>query len=299
MKFGLTNKEMIEMYRNNGFTFDMVELDSFDDERLAELTGIVAGRMSNEQIDKGINLKHIFIPFTGMNGFDVEYAQGKGIEFHISNPHSKYVAERAMALCLAILGKITYYDSELKQNRWGDRNFSSRVSWNSLSNKKVGIYGYGTIGKILHSYIKPFTDNVTVYARTTKYDVVNVNSLEELFDVSDVVFVCVPLTKETEGSINEHILSRGSGKVIVNIARGKVVDEDALYEALKTGQLEGYASDVWYQYPSKDEPIVSPSRYDLSEFNVVMTPHCGGFADDSQRLRYMHTLNQIQKKWDE
>ena len=295
MKVGIYSKKILDTYDNNNYDFDLVRLDSFDDEVMSEIEIVVAGRLSNDQIDKAINLKHIFVPFTGKNGFDVDYVESKGIEIHTTSAHAKYVAERAHALALTLLGKITYFDSELRQNRWGNRNDISRISWNSISNKRIGLYGYGAIGKLLHSYVRPYTDNVTVYSRTLKDGVCNVKSLEELFDVSDIVFICVPLTKETEGSINESILKRNKDRMIVNIARGKVVDEDALYNALKDGYLSGFASDVWYQYPSKDNPVISPSKYDLTEFNVVMTPHCGGFADDSEELRYIDTLNNIKK----
>lgn len=294
MKVGILNKELIDMYKEHNFTFDLVPLTDYEDPKLADIEAIVAGRMSNEQVDKAKNLKHIFIPFTGKNGFDVDYVESKGITFHVSNVHSKFVAERAMALAHALLGKITFYDSEMRQNRWGDRNFSTRVSWTSLSNLKVGIFGYGTIAKLLHSYIKPITEDVTVYSRTIKEGVTNVSSLEELFDQTDIVFICVPLTPDTESCISNDLLKRNT-KYMINIARGKVVNEDALYKALKNGDIIGYGSDVWYQYPSRENPEVSPSKYDLTKFNVVMTPHCGGFADNSQELRFMDTLHQIQK----
>ncbi len=294
MKIGILNKEMIQMYKEGNYSFDLVPLSGYDDPLLSDVEGIVAGRMSNSQIDAAKNLKHIFIPFTGKNGFDIDYVKSRGIQIHTSNVHSKFVSERALALALALLGKITYYDSELKQNRWGNRNFSSRVSWNSLSNFTVGIYGYGEIGRILHSYISPFTEDVFAYSRTEKQGVKNVSSLEELFDVADIVFVCVPLTEETTSSINEKILNRNA-MYVINVARGKVVDEESLYNALKDEALLGYGSDVWYQYPTREVQEIPPSKYDLTKFNVVMTPHCGGFADNSQELRFIDTLNQIQK----
>lgn len=295
MKIGIYNKTMLELYDELDYDFNLVRLTSFDAEEVKDLDVIVAGRMSNEQVDAAKNLKHIFIPFTGMNGFDVEYVESKGIQIHTTSAHAKYVAERALALALALLGKITAFDRELRQNRWGNRNDMDRISWNSLSNKRVGLYGYGAIGKLLHSYIKPFTEDVTVYSRSFKDDVKNVNSLEKLFDACDIVFVCVPLTAQTESSINEMILKRNKDRMIVNIARGKIIEEKALYQALSRGHLSGFASDVWYQYPTKDNPEISPSKYDLTEFNVVMTPHCGGFADDSERLRYIDTFNNIKK----
>jgi len=149
---------------------------------------------------------------------------------------------------------------------------------------------------MLHKYIKPFTDEVVVHSRTIKDGVTNVESLEELFDSSDIVFVCVPLSNETEGSITEEIMTRNTNRMLVNVARGKVIDEEGLFNSLKQGNLTGFASDVWYQYPTRENPIVAPSKFDFSDFNVVMTPHCGGFADDSQTLRFIDTLNQISNK---
>ncbi len=295
MKVGITSKEILALYDESDYDFNLVRLNNFDDPLIQEVEVLIAGRLSNSQIEYAKKLKHVFIPFTGKNGFDLEYLKEKGIKLHTTSAHSKFVAERALALILSLLGKITFYDRELREKRWGERNFSNRVSWDSLSNKTVGIYGYGSIGKLIHSYVLPMTDKVFVYSRTLKDNVQNTASLEELFDVSDIVFVAVPLSEETEDSINGSIIQRNKNKIIINVARGKIVNEDALYEGLVNGNLSGYASDVWYNYPTKEEPVVQPSKYDLSKFNVVMTPHCGGFADNSQELRYNDTLLNISK----
>jgi len=293
MKIGTVYKNTIDIYNEKKYSFELVELENYEDKKMKDLVGIIAGRMSNEQLDRCPNLKHIYIPFTGKNGFDEVYTSSRGIEIHTSHIHARYVAERALALVLAIMGKITLYDRNLRDGDWSMRNESDRIYWHSLFDKRIGIYGYGTIGQWIHKLVKPFNCSVLAYNRSQNKDAEYTDSLVELVEKSDIVFIAVPLNDKTRSSVDKALLSQMSDKVLVNVARGAVVDEEDLYIALKGGTLKGYASDVWYNYPKEDEHC-SPSKYDLNEFNVVMTPHCAGFTDGAQRERLEDTLNSIE-----
>lgn len=94
--------------------------------------------------------------------------------------------------------------------------------------------------------------------------------------------------------MDENILNKLQSSVLINVARGPLVSEEDLYQALKSGGLQGFGSDVWYQYPNKNQKTIMPSKYPMEAFeNVVMTPHCGGFEETSLALRCQDVVNQI------
>ena len=294
MNVGTFSEKIYHVFTEGNYSFNLTLLNDWNDSRLVKMNSLIIGRMNNDDLQKCSKLRNIYIPFTGRNGFDEGFMKEAGITLHSTNAHSKYVAERGFTLALTLLGKITEYDTSLKAGNWSRRNFEDRVSWNTLFEKKVGIYGYGTIGKLIANMLTPFSCELHVYSRSKTDNVNYVDSLEDLVSKTDIIFISVPLTKETESSFNKHLLESMHGKFLINIARGKIVNEDALYTALKNDTLQGYASDVWYNYPGSGSDHTPVSKYPLHEENVVMTPHCGGFAHGSEQKRYIDTLNQIE-----
>ena len=98
-------------------------------------------------------------------------------------------------------------------------------------------------------------------------------------DASEIVVNILPLTRETEKIFSADILARMAGKVFVNVGRGGTVDEQALFEALKSGTLKGAALDTWFVYPQNGETTGFPSRYPFQELdNVILSPHMAGFT---------------------
>jgi len=217
MKVGVTKGTLLDVFYDQDTHFEIVELPDYDSDLISEIEAIVAGRMSNEQLEKASKLKDIFIPFTGKNGFDLEYVEKLGINIHVSQIHSRYVAERALALALALLGKITFYDKEMHEGRWGKRNFGDRVSWDSIFDKKIGIYGYGEIGKFIHKLVLPFTDKVYAYNRSRKEEVNYVDSLSELINKCDIIFVATPISESTKGSVSKELMMKMKNKYLINV----------------------------------------------------------------------------------
>ena len=182
------------------------------------------------------------------------------------------------------------------KGNWSKRTEPDRISWTSLSNKRVAIYGYGIIGKEIHRLMKPFGIEVGVidYRNRRPHDVHVFKRLEELAVWSDVFIIAAPLTDETTGRIDETMFAALKNKVLINIGRGQIINEDALYEALESGSLKGFGSDVWFQYPTKDRKTIMPSKHPIESFdNVVMTPHCAGFEETSLELRYSDVADQL------
>ncbi len=249
--------------------------------------------------DAGKALKAVIIPYTGHDRIDLEALRIQGVALFNTTVHSRYVAEKAVQLMHALLGNVVNYHQNLAHGDWSNRMNDDRVRWASAFGKKVGIYGYGRIGQIIHDLIKPFSPEVYVLNRGKSYqDATALNTLHELIDQSDIVFIAAPKTATTEGAFNRDALARMQGKHLINVGRGPIVDEDALFWALKTGVLKGFASDVWYQYPQDDIPRY-PSKHPLQAFpNVIMSPHCAAMtpnAPDEMRQAVLDHMDAIMK----
>jgi len=259
---------------------------------------LITGEFNKSMLKAFPNVEAVIVPYTGLNKLDVPLMQSRGIKIFNSTAHCHFVAERALALTLALLGKIVMYDSHLKKGDWSKRNEPDRVSWTSLSGKRVAIYGYGLIGKEVQRLMKPFGVDVGIVDhKERRYKDIHVfKRLEELALWSEVFIIAAPLTDETSGRIDQTMFAALKDSVVINIARGPIVDEDALYEALQADQIKGYGSDVWFQYPTKANKTLMPSKHPLETFeNVVMTPHCGGFEETSLTLRYTDVAQQLIK----
>ena len=239
---------------------------------------IITGKYSDDLYNE--NLKGIIIPWTGHNGISLDDLRKRNLQLYITPTRSPYVAVKAVTLTLALLGKTVHFHHLLKEGNWAERHSTSRQPWDSILHKRIGLFGYGRIGKLIHKQLSGFDCQFFTIDRQKSYYNINlVNTLEELIDKTDILIISVPLNKETESIITEKHLSTMKDKYIINVGRGKVINEEDLYNALKNNTLKGFASDVWYNYPKEDK-LTLPSRYPIHEFdNVVMTNHSGGYTE--------------------
>lgn len=260
--------------------------EEMDKENISEYDVLVSGFLKPEDVKKSQKLKAVFVPFTGINGLPIKELLDRGII--VSNSHTKAdtIAEKALGLTLAVLGKVVYYDKKLRKGRWsGFYSEETGQGWNTLYGKKVGIYGMGNIGTNICKLLKPFKCEIYSIKRdkTDKCVDTYVCDLTELAEKVDILYVCVPMTSETKGSVNKEIIEKMTGGYIINVARGKIIDEKALYDGLKNNILEGAGIDTWYLYPRSNKEQF-PSKYPIHELkNVVMSPHVAG---DSNENRY-------------
>ena len=250
-------------------------------EDIKKASYIITGKYDKTKYNQ--NLKGIIIPYTGHNGIDLDAMREKELMLFITPTRSKYVAEKAIALLFALTGKVVSYHNLLKEGNWSSRNSETRVPWESIQGKNIGLFGYGRIGKIIHEMLKGFNVNILTINRDKVYpeDITLVENLYDLVDKSDIVIISSPLNPTTESLFNKHLLSGMKNKFLINVGRGKIVEEESLYNALKNNDLKGYASDVWYNYPHGKE-VMLPSTYPIYEFdNVVMSNHSGGFTENT------------------
>lgn len=307
MQIGITNKSGYDLLSNlinmsdsdhptTETSPDLIYIDMKDGTIYKDLQYLITGHFGPSHRQQFPSLRHLFVPFTGLNGLDLELLDSMDVSVHNTSAHAPFIAERAFAFILSLQSHIISSHNKLTLGDWSRKDGRYDQFWHSLFHKKVAIYGYGHIGKALHQMLKPFHCPVGIlsYKGRTYSDTQNFDSLEELAAWCDIFVVTVPLSDETTGIISTNIFHELKGKSLVNIARGPIIDEHALYKSLIQGDLYGFASDVWYNYPDKDVPYVYPSNYPLHKFeNVLMTPHDGGAESSSERLRYEDTLHQI------
>ena len=244
---------------------------------------LITGRYNKKQYNQ--DLKGILIPYTGHNGIDLADLKEDNLMLFITPTRSKYVAEKAVSLMFALLGKVVVYHELLKVGNWSSRNSETRIPWVSVQGKSIGLFGYGRIGKIIHKMLKGFDVKFYTIDREKDYpeDITLVKNLTNLVQCSDIIIVSSPLNETTESLFNKQILSKMKNKFLINVGRGKIVEEESLYNALKNKELKGFASDVWYNYPHGKE-VMLPSTYPIYEFdNVVMSNHSGGFTTNTNK----------------
>ncbi len=280
---------------HNHSNFELIYLETAFDKRLKKCHHIITGSISVDQMDKAVKLKSIFVPYTGLNGLPLDEIKRRGIKVYNTHAHSKYVAEKAIALTMSLLGKTVRFHNRLVVGDWSNRTNINREKWYSLFNKKIGLYGYGHIGKMIQGLLIPYNCEFHTLDRNRVYDGLEVHkTLDDLIRAVDILFVCVPYTNDTRNSIGHKELDLLKDKFLINVGRGNIIVEKELYDALLHHKLRGYASDVWYQYPSRNVPSIYPSVYPIHDLeNVVMSPHCGSFADTSKEEVLKDVYNKV------
>jgi phosphoglycerate dehydrogenase-like enzyme len=207
---------------------------------------------------------------------------------------SRYIAEMALALVLAASRNLGYHQKKLHQDHGWRDGFGNRME-TSLFDKRVGLHGCGAIARELSALLAPFRTRTMVWDPYVSEEtlpglgVESADSLEDLFTSSDILVECCALTPETKGIVDEAMLRRlPSGAVFVNIARGHLVDEEALIRLLKEGHLRA-GLDVFQHEPlPKDSPLRGLE-------NVMLTPHIGGNTVESRRAAGAFALENLRR----
>jgi D-3-phosphoglycerate dehydrogenase len=220
---------------------------------------------------------------SGLDNLDVEYVRDRGLKLvRIPEPGARAVAELTFGLMLALARQVLIADRLLRQGRWAKHELSGHL----LADKVLGIIGAGNIGSRVGQMGAAWDMDVigcvehpspSVAARLREKGIC-LTDCQEVLATADFVSVHVPLKDSTRNLIGAEALSRMKpGAFLLNLARGGVVDEGALYQALREGRLAGAALDV---HVEEGEGRISP----LARLpNVVLTPHIGATTIDSQR----------------
>jgi D-3-phosphoglycerate dehydrogenase len=245
-------------------------------------------KVTKEVIEVASNLKIIARAGVGVDNVDVQAATERGIMV-VNAPESTSitVAEHTIGLILSLSRKISIADSSVKDGKWEKSQFMGM----ELNNKTMGIVGMGRIGSQVVIRAKAFGMDIVVYDPyiTPEEASEEVVDLETLLKNSDVITIHVPLTPETKHLISmpEFDLMK-KNTLIVNCARGGIINEDDLYEALSEGKISGAALDVF-----ENEPPVGSSLFELD--NVVLTPHIAASTSEAQRDAAIIVAKEIKK----
>lgn len=217
------------------------------------------------------NLKMLNVAFTGLDHIDLDYCQTHGITVkNASGYATEGVAELAIGLMLDLYRRITVLDADTRKG--GTRN---NFLGKELRGKRVGIVGTGAIGIQTATLLQAFGCEVVAWSRTQKEDVQKMGipylSLEELMSTCDIISLHVPLTAETHHLISREMLTLCKPTaILINTARGNVVDIDALADLLKEGKIAGAGIDVFEKEPplATDHPLFDAP-------NCILVPHVG------------------------
>jgi len=291
--FGQISQIPFDLLKENGF--DVINNPygrKLTENEVIELAkdciGIVAGveSLSSSVLDSLPLLKCISRVGVGMDNVDLDYAKGKGI-IVVNTPDgpTRSVAELTLAMTLALLRKIPQADSAMKNKQW------NKQIGNLIFGKQIGIIGLGRIGRLVAELFTGIGNPVIGFdlypdEKWAKEKGVKIKTFDEVIREADVLTLHIPGNKNNEAVIGEKELQKmKSDAFLINISRGGVVDEDALYRALSTKKLSGAALDVFSKEP------YSGALCNLD--NIVLTPHLGSYAKEGKLQMEIDAVNNL------
>ena len=241
-----------------------------DKSRLAEADVVLIRsktKATKEYIDSAPNMKLIIRGGVGMDNIDKEYCKEKGI-IAVNTPKSSAiaVAELAFALMISVPCHIPFYDSTMKKGEW-----QKSVKRTELYGKTLCLLGIGNIARKVAERAKAFGMRVVAYDKYVESsELAEMMSLEEAVREADYISMHLPYTPETDKMVNAALISKMTHHpVIINTGRGKCVDEFAMAEALRSGAVSWFCTDVYSsEPPAAGNPLLSCE-------NVTLTPHVG------------------------
>lgn len=274
-----TEKECIEQMRAAGLTVD-TNFEITPEELMTTLpayeVAVVRSRTKIRQplIDVCPNLKLIVRGGVGLDTIDVDYARGKGIEVR-NTPlaSSDSVAELAIGYMFMLARSLYKATETMKAEKWEKKAFNG----DEIGGKTLGLIGIGNIGKATARRAAALGMRVVAYDPYVKeFEFGKLVSLDELLAQADYISLHLPKTKESADMIKEEQFAKmKDGVRIINCARGGIINEDALYEALTSGKVAAAALDVFVQEPPIDWKL-------LKLENVIGSPHIGAATKEGQ-----------------
>ncbi len=274
-----TDPKAIEAMRSAGIDIDVRDDISADDLLIAisNYEGIVVrGRTKVRQslIDAAINLKAIVRGGVGLDNIDVEYAKSKGITvMNTPAASSISVAELSISYMFALARRIPQATASMKAGLWEKKKFKGT----EIYGKVLGIIGIGRIGREVAKRAVALGMKVIAYDPWVKEaENAEMVSLDDLLGRSDYITLHLPLTEETRHLIDRDAFGKmKDGIRIIDCARGGILDEDALYDAIAGGKVAGAGLDVYTEEPSKGNKL-----FELDQ--VIGSPHVGAATKEAQ-----------------
>ena len=231
-------------------------------------------KVTREYIDSAPGLKMVIRGGVGLDNVDLPYAKEKGIRVeNTADASTTAVAELAFALMIALPNHVAKADASMREGQW----LKKELKRTELSGKTLGILGLGRIGLALAQRARAFGMKVLGWHPDVYFtDWAEIcSSLDEVLERSDYVSLHMPLTAGTKGMIDRTALARmKDGAYLVNTARGQIGEEQDIVDAIASGKLAGYATDVWYSDPPEHTPLTAAP-------NTVLLPHRGASTQEN------------------
>ncbi len=245
-------------------------------DRLAEADVVLVRsktKCTAEYIDKAPALKLIIRGGVGLDNIDCEYAKSKNIDvMNTAAASSIAVAELAFSLMIALPNQVIPGHEGMLKGEW----LKSKLKRTELYGKTLGLLGIGRIASEVAKRAAAFGMKVIAYDKyVAQSPVAEMKTFDEVIAQADYISLHMPLTAETAGMVNADAIAKmKKGAYIVNTGRAKCVVEADVAAALESGQLAGYATDVWMSDPPESSPLIGAK-------NVIMTPHIGASTKEN------------------
>ena len=292
--FGKINSKPIATIKSAGYEVILNPLNrKLNEKELIELiddaVGLIVGteKITKNVLNHAKSLKVISRYGVGIDNIDLDAARKRKIRiYNTQEAPAKAVAELTLSLILNLLRRIPESNKSMKYGGWQIQ------MGNSLFNKTLGVLGLGRIGKELVKLVQPFEMKILSYEINPNNEFadqynVQFESFEEVLAQSDILSLHLPLIKKkTRCIIGEYELSiMKYNSILINTARGGLVDEDALINALNEGSIKGAALDVFEKEPYNGR---------LLDFdNVLLTPHIGSYTEETRMIMEMKTVKNL------
>lgn len=254
-------------------TYNLTQYDEIAD-RVEDADAVICNKtvLNEGSLYKAKKLRYIGLFATGYNNIDIDYCKAHNITVCNAGSYSTdAVAQHTFALILEHYSNIAKYNEFCHNGGWQTaQTFSPFVfNLNEVSNKVIGIVGFGAIGQAVAKIALAFNMNVLVYNRSKKeFDNVSFVDFDTLLKESDIVTVHCPLNSDSQNMFNaETFIKMKKGAFFINTARGAVMNEDALIDALESEHLSGAGVDVL-----STEPMTKDSNLPHTK-NLILTPH--------------------------
>ena len=296
MKLGLLQQlqpEIKDTLRKQLPEHELIELNLKDKDinsKLHDIDVLIGANASNEIIEASTNLKLFHVPWVGLDRINFEALQKKKVPICNSKWNDRIVAEYALSMLLTGLKKLIPIHNDFRTGSWKFRPSTSKM----LFDAPVLLIGFGSIGQEIARFLKPFTNNVialrnnpeksTSEERQLVKKIIGWSEYDQEIKNLEYIICSLPLTPQTNGILSkERLFAMKKGSYLVNVGRGKTIDEQGLYEVLQTKHLEWAGIDVWYHYiSSSDSEPFFPSQYPFQDLdNILMSPHRAAVFSDA------------------
>lgn len=273
-------------------------------EHLPDADVLVSMGFTRAMAEAAPKLKLVQVPGAGLDRIE-RAALRPGVHLANAYGHDAGIAEYIMGAMIALSRSFARLDARLRAGVWDSQwaiGTESPPLWPELAGKTLGILGFGHIGEALAKRARAFDMRVCAIRRQAQEPPEGVafiggpERLDEVLSTADHLAITLSLSPQTRGLLDASKLAlMKPTAVLINVARAEIVEETALYAALRSGRLAGAALDVWYRYPQAPGPAAPATREFHALSNVIMTPHISGWTEGMIEARTRLIVDNIER----